>query len=239
MMGTTRGTARIAGVLFLCATAVSLVDRSLLAPVLDGTDYLAATAANADRVVAGAFFQVLAGLSCIGIAVALYPVVRRHASGLAIGSVAFRVVEGTLYLVGALGTLLVLALAQYTVGIDGATPPEVWGEALLTLRDRAGQIGILAFYLGATLYYLAFFRARLLPRWMSAWGLVGTGLGLVGGVLVFFGALGYMSPLQVVLNLPIALNEMVLAVWLIAVGFTERPVRPQTATSTSVPAPAR
>lgn len=224
MMGNTRSSARTAGVLFLCATAFGLADRALLAPVFGGTDYLGVTAVNGDRVVAGAFCQVLAGLSCVGIAVALYPVVRRHASGLAIGSVAFRVVEGTFYLVGALGALLILGLAQQTAGVDGGAAADVSGQVLLTLRDRAGEIGILAFYLGGSLYYLAFLRARLLPRWLSGWGLVGTGLGFIGGVLVFFGALGFMSPLQVALNLPIGLNEIVLAIWLLAVGFAERPV---------------
>ncbi len=238
-MGTSRSAARIAGVLFLFATAASLVDRGLLAPVLGSADYLTATAANGGRVVAGAFFQILAGLSCAGIAVALYPVIRRHAAGLAIGSVTFRLLEGTFYLIGALGALLILALAQQTTaGIDGGSAADLSGQVLLTLRDRASEIGILAFYLGGTLYYLAFLRARLLPRWLSGWGLVGTGLGFIGAVLVFFGALGFMSPLQVALNLPIGLNEIVLAIWLIAVGFAERPV-PESATHSAVPALTR
>ena len=224
-MTTTRASARAAGVLFLLATAVSLIDRALIAPILGGADYLTAAAANSDRVVAGAFFQVATGLTSAAIALAMYPVVARYAAGLAIGSVGFRLIEGTFYLIGALGTLLVVSLAHQVgaVGADAAaaTAAGSWGQVLLDLRDRCSQIGILAFYVGGTLYYLAFLRHRLVPRWLSVWGLASTALGFTTAVLVFCGAIGLFSPLQVASNLPIFLNEIVLAIWLLAVGFTE------------------
>lgn len=230
----TRPSARIAGVLLLCATAASLVDRALIAPILDGPDYLASVAASPERVVVGALFQVVAGLTSAAIATAFYPVVRRYAAGLAVGSVAFRVIEGTLYLIGALGTLLVVTLAQHVAAagadVSGAATS---GQLVLSLRDRAGEVGALCAYVGATLYYVAFLRHRLLPRWLSVWGLAGAGLGLVAGVLAFCGAIGFMSPPQVALNVPIGLNEIVLAIWLLARGFN-RPV-PDGAPS---PAPA-
>jgi len=78
----------------------------------------------------------------------------------------------------------------------------------------------LAFYTGATLYYLVFYRSRLIPRWLSAWGLAGTLLGLAAGLLVLFQSIAVLPSTQVVLNLPIATQEMVLAVWLIVKGFS-------------------
>jgi hypothetical protein len=80
-------------------------------------------------------------------------------------------------------------------------------------------VGVLAFYTGATLYYLVFYRSQLIPRWLSAWGLAGTALGLVAGLLVLFQSIAVLSSTQVVLNLPIAVQEMVLAAWLIVKGF--------------------
>jgi hypothetical protein len=84
-------------------------------------------------------------------------------------------------------------------------------------------VGYLAFCTGATLYYLVFYRSQLIPRWLSAWGLAGTALGLVSGLLVLFQSIAVLSSTQVVLNLPIAVQEMVLAVWLIVKGFTPKP----------------
>ncbi len=45
-------------------------------------------------------------------------------------------------------------------------------------------MGVLAFYTGATLYYLVFYRSQLIPRWLSVWDLAGTVLGLAAGLLV-------------------------------------------------------
>ena len=69
------------------------------------------------------------------------------------------------------------------------------------------------------MYYYVFYRSRLIPRWLSGWGLVGTTLGAFAGLLVLFRVTGYMSTAQVVLNIPIGVNEMVLAIWLLVRGF--------------------
>ena len=84
-------------------------------------------------------------------------------------------------------------------------------------------MGYLAFCTGATLYYLVFYRSRLIPRWLSVWGLASTVLGLVAGLLVLFQSIAVLSSTQVVLNLPIGVQEMVLAVWLIVKGFSPKP----------------
>lgn len=100
------------------------------------------------------------------------------------------------------------------------------GALLRALRDQAGLIGVLAFYLGASMYYYVFYRFRLIPRWLSGWGLTGTALGTFAGLLVLFRVTDYMSTTQIALNVPIGVNEMVLAIWLLVRGFDSRPPRP-------------
>jgi hypothetical protein len=80
-------------------------------------------------------------------------------------------------------------------------------------------VSVLAFYLGAGMYYYAFYRSRVLARWLTEWGLLGVALGAVAGIIVLFRITGVMSPLQIALNIPIGVNELVLAVWLIVKGF--------------------
>jgi len=215
--------ARVAGVLFIAATAASLIDSALLRPLLDAPDYLTAISLDPGRVTAGAFFQILAAISCIGIPVALYPVLRRYGEAFSLGAVALRTVEALMYLVSALGALLLVALSHSGDGAAPTSTATLTGDLLLALRGHASVIGILAFYLGATLYYTVMARSRVVPRWLSLWGLAGTTLGLIAAVAVFCGAISPFSPIQIAFNIPIALNELVLAGWLLIKGFAAIP----------------
>ena len=78
---------------------------------------------------------------------------------------------------------------------------------------------LLTFSLGGLMYYVVFYRSRLIPGWLSAWGIVGVVLLMVAAVLIIFGVISPTSPGQIVLAVPIAIQEMVLAVWLILKGF--------------------
>ena len=216
---TGRTTARTAGALLITATAASLVSTALLNPVLNGSGYLAWTFAHQDRVIAGSLFLIVAAFAGAGIAIALYPTLRRYGQGLAIGSVSFRVMEAVMYLVSAVAVLLLVTLSQ-DVAAGSVNDAGTLGSLLRALHDQASLAGILAFYVGALLYYSIFFRSRLIPRWLSGWGIIGVVLGLGAGLLVLFKVTGSMSALQVGLNVPIGVNEMVLAVWLIIRGFS-------------------
>ena len=172
-----------------------------------------------DRLLTAALFQLIAAFTCMAIAVALYPVLREHAAAMALGAVAFRLIEGVFYALSAAGTMILVSLSgQLTAGASANASADLVRD----LRDSAGCVGFLAFCTGATLYYLVFYRSQLIPRWLSAWGLVGTFLGLVSGLLVLFQSIAVLSSTQVVLNLPIAVQEMVLAVWLIVKGFSPK-----------------
>jgi hypothetical protein len=80
--------------------------------------------------------------------------------------------------------------------------------------------GTLAFYPAALLYYIVFYQSRLVPRWLSGWGIVAVTMGFSASILIVFQVISPMTTPQIVLNLPIFLQEMVLAVWLIAKGFS-------------------
>jgi hypothetical protein len=202
-------------VLLIAATAADLVATGCFGSLLKGPDFLTGIAAHQDRLLTGSLFELLAAFASAATAISLYPVLRQHAPGMALGSVGFRLIEGTFYAFSAVSILVLVTLSH-----DVATGGSVQASAHLMrdLHESAG-VGILAFYIGATLYYLVFYRSRLIPRWLSAWGLVGTTLGAVAGVLVLFQAVGVMSGVQVVLNVPIGVQELALAGWLMVKGF--------------------
>jgi hypothetical protein len=153
-------------------------------------------------------------------------VLRQYAAGMALGSVAFRLIEGVFYALSAVGTLILVSLSgQLTAGASAHASADLVRD----LRDSAGCVGVLAFCTGATLYYLIFYRSQLIPRWLSVWGLAGTVLCLTAGLLVLFQSIAVLSGTQVVLSLPIGVQEMVLAVWLIVKGFSPKAKAPTAA----------
>lgn len=222
---THRGTARIAGILFIVATAGSLLSVAFLGSV-GSPDYLTKIAENEGQVALGVLLRFIAAFASAAIAISLYPVLRRYRQGLALGAVGFRIIEGTFYALGAVSVLLLLTLSQEFVKSGAGDPAyfQTSGTLLKALDDWAGLAGVLAFYVGGLLYYCVFYQTRLVPRWLAAWGVAGVVLGAVAAVLILFGVTGTMSTTQVVLNVPIGLQEMVLAVWLIVKGFRPSPV---------------
>jgi hypothetical protein len=67
------------------------------------------------------------------------------------------------------------------------------------------------------LYYLLF-QSKIIPRWLSVWGLIGAPLMFVASLsLVVTGDPNSMF--STVLYAPLALQEMVFALWLIIKGF--------------------
>ena len=219
--------ATTAGMLLIAATAASLVATALLGSLLDGPGFLTGVSQHQDRMLTAGLFQLMAAFTSAAIAISFYPVLRTHAAGMALGSVGFRLIEGVFYALSAVGTLVLVALSDQlsASGGIGATT-QASGELVRDLREAAAVAGVFAFYTGGTLYYLVFFRSRLIPRWLSIWGLAGTTFGAIGALLVLFRAIDTMSGPQVALNVPIGVQEIVLAVWLIWKGF-----------STTVPAP--
>jgi hypothetical protein len=235
-MGTNRIIAVVAGVLFIIATVGALASTALLTPILSAPDYLAKISTNEKQVLWGAFLQFVGGAACPAIAIALYPVLRKHNEGLALGSVGFRLIEGALYVLIVICLLLLVTLSRESV--RAATPAasafQVPGMLLMAARDWLGPVGaVLTFGLGALMYYWVFYRSRLVPRWLAGWGLVGATLVTVSGVLVMFGLAVPLGTTQAVLALPIAVQEMVLAVWLIAKGFNPSVIAAESAGETS------
>jgi hypothetical protein len=93
---------------------------------------------------------------------------------------------------------------------------------LLTLREWVhGFVAMIPFAIGTILYSYVLYRSRLVPRWLSGWGLVAGVLSLVATIYAGFTQEFGFTTVTNVLSAPIGVQEMVLAVWLIAKGFSK------------------
>jgi hypothetical protein len=221
--GSYRRTAVVVGLLFIVCTVMSVLQSVATAGLLDGAGYLTSLATHGARVVSGALIEFAWAFAAAGIAIALYPVLRKYNRALALGSVACRLVEGALILVGTLALLALLTIGTQTAtgGSADASSFQAVATALLATRDWIhGFVMLLAWLSGAFMYYYLLYVSRLVPRWLSGWGLVAALLCLAATVYSGFTQEFGFTTVNTVLNIPIGIQEMVLAVWLITKGFT-------------------
>ena len=210
------------GALYIIGTAGMVLSVVVTNAILSGPDYLAQVAAQPNQVAVGALLLLVAGFALALVPVVFWPVGKRYNETLAMGYVVFRgAIETVLYIATALGWLLLIALS---------TQPDAGPLAGLVRTVEAvawDQLVAIPFALGALMFYVLLYQSRLVPRWLSAWG-------LVGAVLYIVPPLGSMFGLSLgVLMAPLALQEMVMAAWLIAKGFNLRAVASAPAIATA------
>jgi hypothetical protein len=221
-MKTYRKAAVIVGVLLLSATVASIAGSALTGSILEAPDSLVKISANENRIIVGALLAFIAAATAASVAIFLYPVLKKYNESLALGSVGFRLIEGVFYSISVIGLLSLVALSQEFVkaGAPATSSFQTLSVVIRAARDSASFVlGVIAFCLGALMYYSVLYQSKLIPRWLSGWGLVGAALCMLAGVFVLFHLILPASTLHIVLNLPIALQEMVMAVWLIVKGF--------------------
>jgi hypothetical protein len=157
-----------------------------------------------------------------GTAIAIYPVLRKHNEALALGVVGGRIVEGVLFIVNVITILSLLTLSQEfaKAGAPDASYFQTLGGFLIAAGDWAGGVlSQIVFALSVLMLYYLLYQSELVPRWLSGWGFIGAILYLTQALLSLFGLLVYPPSSIPPLYLPLAVNEMVLAVWLIVKGF--------------------
>lgn len=219
--GTNRKNAVIAGVLFVIGTVSGVISAVIGIPVWNAPDYLLKLSANASLINLGAFLQFTMAISCAGISLALYPILRKYSEGLAIGAVGFRLIENMLQILKAVSMITLLALGRELVRAGSPAASYFQGAAQIITSASDWMIhgaALICFSIGASMYYVVFYQHRLVPRWLSGWGLISITLVTIASVMVMFGVIPGFGTIQGVVNLSIFAQEMVLAAWLIARG---------------------
>ena len=232
-MDTNKNTARIVGVLFIIATAAPMLT-SVFVGFLGGgisgepiPDYLINVSANEKQVLIGMLIELIWALSVVGIPVMLFPILKKNNEDLALGFFGLRFIEAISTIIGSIGLLLLLTLSQEFViaGAPDASYYQTLGTLLLATRDWTFMIGSGIFWsLSPLILNYVLYQSKLIPRWLSVWGLVGAILSLVVYLLGFFSINQFD-----LLFLPIALQEMVFAVWLIVKGFNSSAIASESA----------
>ena len=211
-----RTTSIIVGALFIIATVSTMVSIVFMGTSLEGSDYLDKIADNENGIILSVIFWIILAISVAGIGFFMYPVLKKYHEGLAQGYVAFRLIETTLILVSAICLQSLLTLGQEFVKADTIDTNlyDSSGIILKAIFNWSFIIGTMIFLgLGGLILYYILYKLKLVPSWLSIWGLIGAALVLVYGLVSLFD----YDP--AILSAPIAVQEMVFAVWIIVKGF--------------------
>ena len=230
-MNTYRKTGIIVGVLFLTATVTGMLGESLGGSILNAPDYLMNVYPNRTQVVIAVLISFILGLAVVGIAVLLFPILKKHNEPLALGYVSIRTAEFAILLVWSISPLLLITLSQEYIkaGDPDASNFQTLGAVLIALRHWAWRlVYILNGVLTLTLAYLLY-QSKLVPRPISVLGLIGGALLLLGTALAMFGLIDVDQGAGLLVVLPGGLFELILPIWLIVKGFNPSAIDPESA----------
>lgn len=221
-MNTHRKTAIIVGILFIAATTTAVISLLSFAPVIEedpyDSDYFDNIVDKENQVILAGVFAILLVVSVIAIAVIMYPILKMDSETIAVGYVFARTMEGVIITLGLMCQLAIIALSQDYVDADSpnAANYHTLANLLLETYTWADLLGpVIAFGITAMILNYSYYRTKIMPNFISIWGFIGALLITASGLVGMFGD----RSLNFFWAAPIALQEMVMAVWLIVKGF--------------------
>ena len=230
-MNSNRKTAIIVGVLFIMALVLFLIGKAFYEPILSSSDYLDNAYPNRVIVIIGILLEFISALAVILIPVLLFPILKKHNEVLALGYVSFRLFEAVLLSVAQILKLSLVNLSQNYLnkgGVDASYFKNIGNsiQSVIYWVDHDGLIYLFVFGIGALILYSALYKSKLIPRWLSIWGLISAVAILIASVMATF---GISLVLAMLLVIPIAFQEQAMAIWLIVKGFNPSAIASESA----------
>lgn len=219
-MSPTRKAALYAGLFYIATFVFSIPALGLYKGVLDDPNFVLGSGSE-QGVLWGGIIEILTGLTGIGTAVAVYPVIKRYGPSRAAGFVASRTLEAAMIFTG-----VVAVLAVYTLRQNGGDPTTLTttADGLVAIKDWTFLLGPgLAASINALCFASILYTTRLVPRWMPTLGLIGAPLLIVSSTGTLFGGWEQVSGAGLAMALPIAVWEFSVGVYMTVKGFRTPP----------------
>jgi len=220
-MDSNRKTAIIVGVLFLTATVAGILGNSLIDPILNAPDYLINVYPNRTQMIIGVLISFIIGLAVVGIAVFMFPILKKHNEPIALGYVGIRTAEFAIILVYLISPLILITLSQEYVkaGAPDASSFQTLGAVLIAVRHWIWRLVYIINGVASLMLAYLLYQSKLIPRSISVLGLIGGAVLLAGTSLAMFGLIDVDQGAGMLVVLPGGLFELILPIWLIVKGF--------------------
>ncbi len=221
-----RKIAVVVGILFIIGTVSGILSGLVTQPLLAVPNYLQNIAVHETQWITGALLILVMGLPLAMVPVALFPILKQQNEVIAIGAIIFRgALEAIFYVLMVICFLLLLSVGRQATMNLGASQLAAFQDLGNLLRSASSwmePLSAIVFSIGSIMINLLLFQMKIIPRWLSGWGMVGS--------VLYFAApfVCLLSPQHPAVSLdtslgfligPLAVEEMVFAVWLLVKGF--------------------
>lgn len=217
-MNTVNNTSRVLGAAFLLQAVSSLVSNAFLMDPLIVPGNIIGTmtniANNAMQVRAGILGDMVTAFGIIFLGAILFVTLRKQNEKMALVALGFYILEAVLLAVSRLLTFSLLRISQESVIAGHPAYLQSLGNLTFeTMHFGFSALAMLAFCLGAILFYYLLYKSSIVPRALSLWGLITVFPCLIGTLSALF---GYQVPFLI--YLPYAPFEFVIGVWILVKG---------------------
>lgn len=213
---TYRRTATVVGIVYILGFVVGIAGFGLFTSILSAPDYLSTVPANSLLLAFSAVLWLMAVIGDAAHGILMFPVLKQHSERMAIGYLAFRIVDAVFIAVMVLFVLIQIPLGSEYLKAAASDAPffQALSAVFSQAQQYAYQIGMSALGVSGLMLCYTLYRAKLLPGWLAIWGLVGYATIFVGMLSAVMGSgLGDLS------SYPGGLWEVFVGVWLIVKGF--------------------
>ncbi|WP_046005967.1 DUF4386 domain-containing protein [Pseudoalteromonas rubra] len=212
--------ARIAGLLFLISTSSYMYADSILSPLLRLPGFLMQAAQHDSTLALAALLEFINCAAVVGISILVYPIIKQYSERVAMGYIAGRVIEAAMLISGAviLMTFVTMGDKLAVSSVINSEQIYIMGSGLKAERYFSFLMGMIALAIAGFLLNVTLFKYRLIPRLLSALGLLGYVMLLLKVLFDFFDVSAGGSWMY----MPGALFELLLPLWLIFKGFDLR-----------------
>jgi hypothetical protein len=219
-MTTNRKLTLVAGLFYIGTFVFSIPALGLYSGILDDPNWVLGAGSDGG-VLWGGLIEVLTGLTGIGTALAVYPIIKRHGPARALGFVASRTLEAAVIFAGVMAVLTVYTLRQH--GGDPATLTTT-ADAFVAFKDWTFLLGPgLAASINALCFATILRSSGLVPRWIPTLGVIGAPLLVISSTSTLFGGWEQTSSAGLLFALPIATWELSVGIYMTLKGFRTPP----------------
>jgi hypothetical protein len=225
-VNTYRTTARIVGLLFVAGMVIGIGGNVLILSILGVPDPLSNVSANSMLVAVAASLWLMTVVGDAAHGVLMFPILKRQSERIAIGYLAARIVDAVFIAVMVLFILgqIPLASEYLKAGPSDASYLQALSTMFVDVNLYAYHIAMFTLGIAGLLLCYTFYRAKLVPRPLAVWGLIGYAIILCGSLLEILG-----FNLLSIHAIPGGLWELFIGVWLIARGFNPSAFVPESA----------